>query len=141
MEKILIVEDQKWPLRALESAVQKIGPKYLPEMNYDVARCFNDARKMIQGGYDIVLLDHMMPLENITDLEETNFEKFTSSLESIGYSLINEIKGVNAKTIIVGTSSLSELELSDSPNPDYIISKKRQNVEGDLNKIFAEIFL
>ena len=129
MKKILIVEDQSGPLEALESAVKRVAPKYFPELHCDTARCYEDAQRMIQDSYDqdsydIVLLDHRMPIKNTGDLEDTDFQAFSNSLRNAGYSLIDEIKRHNSRTVVIGTSSLPQSELGRQSSPDYTMSKQ-----------------
>lgn len=137
--KILIVEDQNGPLEALEFAVRKISPAYFSQFHYDTARCYEDAQRMIQNNYDIVLLDHVMPIKNAGDIEDADFDSFRKSLRPVGYSLINEIKRQNPRTVVIGTSSLSASELRYYPTPDYMMSKMWNEAERDLDKILSEI--
>ena len=139
MAKVLIVEDQRDPLKAQESAVENVGKLYCPDLRYDVARCYIDAEAMIPRGYDIVLLDHRMPIKNMGDLENTDFKQYCRSLENIGYALIDKIKRVNPQTVVIGTSSLSEQELREQPAPDYVMSKMYGTAENDLDKILSEV--
>ena len=126
--ELLIVEDQKWPLRALETAVSKI----LPSARYDIARCYVDAESQIrQNQYDMILLDHRMPHEDQGDLETRDRNAFSDILEEIGYGLIPMIRERNPDTRIVGTSSLSHL--GNAPQPDYVISKL--DAVSDLGKV------
>jgi CheY-like chemotaxis protein len=137
--KILIVEDQNGPLEALEFAVKTVFPVYSTEFHYDTARCYEDAQKMLPNGYDIVLLDHVMPIKDIGDLEETDFDSFRKSLRQVGYSLIDKIKRQNSQTVVIGTSSLSALELRNHPAPNYVMSKMWNESERDLDRILSEI--
>jgi CheY-like chemotaxis protein len=139
MIKILIVEDQSGPLEALEFAVKTVFPRYSTEFHYDTARCYEDAQRMIPNRYDIVLLDHQMPIGNVGTLEDTDFDSFTRSLRPVGYSLINEIKEQNPQTVVIGTSSLSTSELRQYPAPDYVMSKMWNQSEGDLDNILSRI--
>jgi len=97
--KILIVEDQKGPLETLEFTVNKVMPTYFfdfTQNDYDVAKCYNDAQRRISDqDYELVLLDNRIPYEDQGDLEDVNMNKFSASLENIGYSLIPIIKRRN----------------------------------------------
>ena len=139
MTKLLIVEDQSGPLEALEFAVKTVFPTYFTKFHYDTARCYEDAQGMISNRYDFILLDHQMPIRNVGNLEDTDFDSFSKSLRPVGYSLISEIKRYNPQTVIVGTSSLSLLELNDQPAPDYVMNKMWNEAERDLNRILSEI--
>ena len=139
MVKILIVEDQSGPLEALEFAVKKVFPAYSTEFHYDIARCYEDAQRMLPNQYDIVLLDHKMPISNVGNLEDTDFDSFIRYLRPVGYFLINEIKEQNPQTVVIGTSSLSASELKQHPTPDYVMSKMWNESERDLDKILSEI--
>ena len=139
MVKILIVDDQSGPLEALEFAVKTVFPVYYTEFHYDTARCYEDAQKMISNRYDIVLLDHQMPIRNVGNLEDTDFDSFSKSLRPVGYSLINEIKEQNPQTVVIGTSSLSASELRQYPIPDYVMSKMWNKSERDLDNILSQI--
>ena len=80
-----------------------------------------------------------MPYEDMGDLEETDFDKFSSSLKNIGYSLISKIMEINPNTIIIGTSSLSKSELRNFPTPDYTMSKTLGEAEKDLEDILNQV--
>ena len=132
--KLLIVEDQSFPLEALEAAVKSVGFG-----QYDVARCYADAERRIQHDkYDLVLLDHRMPRE-IVCTEEDDFDRFSASLENIGYGLIPSIKQRNPSAVVVGTSSLKPHETYGFPQPDYTISKRFSQVGKDLEAVLAKI--
>ncbi|MBI2147064.1 response regulator [Candidatus Woesearchaeota archaeon] len=139
MVNILIVEDQSGPLEALEFAVKTVFPTYSQEFHYDTARCYEDAQKMISNRYDFVLLDHQMPIRNVGNLEDTDFDSFTRSLKPVGYSLIDKIKEQNPKTVVIGTSSRSSSELKGQPAPDYVMSKIWNTSERDLDNILSKI--
>ena len=54
--KTIIIEDQQYPLEALERAVKAVGIS-----QYDVAHHYVQARNFIlKNTYDLVLLDHRM---------------------------------------------------------------------------------
>ncbi len=141
--KLLIVEDQSGPLEALVFAVNKVMPAHYTDFSkggYDVARCYADAEKRIsENDYQLVLLDHRIPYEDQGDLERTDFGRFCSSLENIGYTLIPVIKGRNPNTVIIGTSSLSKGELRGLPTPDYTMSKMWGDAETDLEDRLGQI--
>jgi hypothetical protein len=141
--ELLIVEDQDGPLRALEFAVNKVMPSHYADFSkssYDVVRCYADAQKRIlENDYQMVLLDNRMPYEDQGDLEETDFDKFCSSLENIGYGLIPLIRERNPQAIVVGTSSLSARELRDHPSPDYTMTKMWGDAERDLEDRLNQI--
>ncbi|MBI4170270.1 MAG: hypothetical protein HY514_01130 [Candidatus Aenigmarchaeota archaeon] len=143
MSKILIVEDQSRPLEALEFAVNKVMPAHyagFSKGDYDVARCYADTKRRIsESNYQMVLLDNRMPYEDQGDLERTDFDRFCSSLENIGYALIPVIKEKNPNTVIVGTSSLSKGELRGLPTPDYTMSKMWGDAETDLESVLNKI--
>jgi|SRR3989344_942625 len=139
MKKILIVEDQSGPLEALEFAVRKVFPAYFPQFHHDLVQCHEDAQRLIRSGYDIILLDHIMPLKNMGNLEDIDFELFSKSLKPVGYSLINDIREQNPQTIVIGTSSLTASELRMQPPPDYVMSKQWNQAEKDLVRILAEV--
>lgn len=137
--KLLLVEDQRMPLKTLGWAVAKVCPKYFPEMSIDVARCYDDAKERIgREQYAVVLLDHRMPRKDIGDLEETDPAGFSASLENIGYSLILYIKEQCPTAVIIGTSSLSSEELRNMPAPDYTINKTFSEAKLGLEKILGE---
>ena len=80
-----------------------------------------------------------MPIRNVGNLEDTDFDSFTRFLRPVGYSLINEIKEQNPQTVVIGTSSLSASELRNPPVPDYVMSKMWNESERDLDRILSEI--
>jgi len=121
--KLLLVEDQGPPLRALEGAIKAILPKYcsgFSPQDYDVARCYAKAEELISShSYDLILLDHRMPCQDTGELETEDFNAFCSRLENIGYGLIPLIKEKSPSAVIIGTSSLSAGELRRFSQPDY----------------------
>lgn len=125
--KLLIVEDQSPPLRALEGAIKAILPKYCPgfsPQDYDVARCYSQAEGLISShSYDLILLDHRMPCEATGNLEQEDFQAFCDKLENIGYGLIPLIKEKSPSAVIIGTSSLSAGEMRRFPLPEYQLDK------------------
>lgn len=139
--KVLIVEDQTYPLEFLEYAVIKVLPKYFEHFDSDVAKFFDDAKEKIDKvNYGFVLLDHRMPRKDVGNLENTDFDAFSGSLENIGYSLVDVIKSKNRETIIIGTSSLPKSALKNDPTPDYFIRKSSRNdAEHDLDVIVSRI--
>lgn len=141
--KVLIVEDQVYPLEFLEDAVNKVMPRYFEDFGYDIARCFDDAKERISNvNYNIVLLDNRMPKKDVGDLESKDFDAFSDSLKDIGYSLVSTIKGKNFKTAVIGTSSLPESRLRNFPSPDYFVRKtSKKDAEHDLDVILSRIKL
>ena len=131
--KVLIVEDQKYPLESLEWAVKKFFA------SYSIAKSYNQASELIERDeFDVVFLDNRMPLEDQGDLEERDMRKFSESLENIGYTLIPMIKSRNPKVIVIGTSSMSKNELNGMPFPDYKMSKMWGDAERDLEAILRK---
>jgi len=140
IKRILIVEDQVGPLDALEKAVEKIGPEYFGKYECHTARWYTQAEdKINQTSYDLVLLDHRMPYDDprSTEDDEDMGDKFFSTLKNIGYELIDKIKEKDSRTIVVGTSSLSERDTGSFTNPDYIMRKFCGAAEEDLEKILT----
>jgi len=144
MKQILIVEDQKSPVKALEDAVDSVMPRYIPSyssQNRETVRCYSEARdKLANNEYLIVLLDHRMPIQNTGNLEKENFDLFSAQLANIGYSLIPVIQQKSPDTIVIGTSSLTRHERKDFPSPQYQISKMYGEAERDLNTILYEVW-
>lgn len=142
-KKILIVEDQRYPLQALKYAVSKMMPRYYEEFtkaDYEVAKCYSSAKEKISSNkYWTVLLDNRMPYLDQGNLEDRDMERFSASLEEIGYNLIPLIKSRNPKTIVIGTSSLSQRDLRGSPTPDFTMSKMWGDAEKDLDRILKNI--
>ncbi|MBI2631696.1 hypothetical protein HYW75_01715 [Candidatus Pacearchaeota archaeon] len=140
MTKILIIEDQKGPLMALEYALNEIAQNYLPNLTQDVARCYNEGEAMIKTrGYDLVLLDNRMSYENQVELEKRDFRQFCSKLEDIGYNLIPFIRKTSPTTIVIGTSSMSDDELRRFERPDFIMRKSWGDAAVDLESILKQI--
>lgn len=134
--KFLIVEDQKYPRSALKTAVMMIDSSY----SLDFSTNYSDARdKISSNSYDVVLLDHRMPMNDVGDLESKDMKAFSASLENIGYSLIPVIESRNPRTIIIGTSSLSKKELGELLSPDFTIRKTFDEAKDDLEKILQEV--
>ncbi|MBU2561263.1 MAG: response regulator [Nanoarchaeota archaeon] len=132
---ILIVEDQRLPLKALELAVKRT----MPGEQYDVARCYSDAEQQIaRNSYSLVLLDHRMPRDMVCT-EEEDFDRFSESLENIGYGLIPAIRARNPAATVVGTSSLGEQELAGFPQPDYCMGKTFGQAAKELEAILQKI--
>jgi CheY-like chemotaxis protein len=141
--KILIVEDQRNCVEALEYAVNSVSPGFFPDFqkgDFDIARCYQEAEEKIQGNaYGVVLLDNRMPYENQVELEKKDFDGFCATLENIGYSLIPKIKERNPKTVVIGTSSLSGEELGRFPEPDFSMRKRFEESKTDLEGIFRQV--
>jgi CheY-like chemotaxis protein len=141
--KILIVEDQKYPLEALEFAVGKVMPRHFEgftKNDYDVARCYSKAEEQVgKANYDMILLDNRMPYEDQGDLEDKDFSRFSANLENTGYRLIPLIKSKNPKTTVIGTSSMSKGELRGLPAPDFTMRKMWGEAEEDLETILKQL--
>jgi CheY-like chemotaxis protein len=141
--KILIIEDQSATLEALENAVNTVIPKFKPDYQirqYDVARCYNDAESKInQNQYDLILLDHRLPMNDMGNLEDTDFDAFCDSLENLGYRLILKIKEKSPDCVVIGTSSLSKGELRGMLSPDFKMSKMWGDAEADLENILRQV--
>lgn len=135
--KLLIVEDQKYALMALERAVKKVMLSRCSGLSYDVARCYQQAEELISTcNYDLVLLDHRMPYEHPGNLEEEDPARFSESLHDIGYGLLGKIKEKNPATIVIGTSS--QREIKGFLELDYQIDKAQ--AREDLERIAIEFF-
>ena len=138
--RILIVEDQKWTLKALENAVEKVIPKFYSSHTCDVAKSYNEVIGAMGNRYDLILLDHMMPIDNVGDLEDRDMYAFSETLRGIGYSLISVIYEVIGRdTVIIGTSSLDADELRNEEKPMYTMSKMWNEAEKDLERILTNI--
>tara|TARA_Y100000310_G_scaffold319609_1_gene375071 strand:+ start:377 stop:802 length:426 start_codon:yes stop_codon:yes gene_type:complete len=136
--KILIVEDQHYPFELLSMVVKTLAENLFSSFSIDVARYFNDAKQKIERNeYNIILLDHRMPRTDVGNLEDEDFQRFSNSLQNIGYSLIPLIREKNPKCVIIGTSSLRS-ELESFPNPDHKIDKS-YDPESELSPIFQSI--
>lgn len=150
---VLVIEDQSGPLQNLSYAIRRAvleetgklkssgNPQQdLEERGIHVARSYNEAERAVQNSaYQIVLLDHRLPYQNQGDLENTDFDAFSRSLENIGYSLIPMIKQKSPQSTIIGTSSLSEDELRRFQKPDYQINKNSLDLDEDLAEILSQI--
>lgn len=106
---------------------------------FTITKCFNDAKKEVEKkSYDMVFLDHRLPYNDLGNLEDVDFDKFSESLEYIGYKLIETIKRKNPNTIIVGTSSEKNRAVQCG-TPDFNITKQdKKVVVKDLEKITQE---
>jgi CheY-like chemotaxis protein len=141
MARILIVEDQELTLELLEFAVKKLLPKYFEEgSKYDVAKWYAQAEELIRKNrYDIVILDHRMPRTDPGCTDASDFNRFSATLQNIGYGLIDLIRETNPSAVIIGTSSLNPDELRHTPKPDYLITKSWGEAGQDLERIFKSI--
>jgi hypothetical protein len=66
-------------------------------------------------------------------------KRFSESLEEIGYNLIPLIKSRNPKTIVIGTSSLSQKELRGLSAPNFKMSKSFIGTQEELESILKNI--
>ena len=132
MNRILIVEDQRNPLLVLRQAVKRV----IPAWQCDVASCYADAKEAVRNNYNVVLLDHRMPIDNVGNLEREDFNAFSDACQGCGYKLIPEIERVNPETLVIGTSSLSDFE--GIKHPEYHVRKDWDNAEADLAGILSE---
>ncbi|MEK6920967.1 MAG: hypothetical protein AABX82_03735 [Nanoarchaeota archaeon] len=125
--EFLIVEDNSFILRELKEEVMKIMKRNDP--SFSVERCvsaqsYNDARRFIDGkSYEVILLDHRMPVENAVELEKDYLE-YNKRLRNIGYSLIPMIRArerstADISTAIIGTSSFSDAAIREDLGPQY----------------------
>ncbi len=141
--KVLIVEDQSGPLWNLQRAVNEVVPRFYSDFEKDgadVAQSYWGARNFLDGTpYNIILLDHRIPYDDLGDLEDRDFHEFCQRLENIGYSLIPRIRGRCGSTTIIGTSSLSAEELHEFPKPDFTVKKIDENLPEQLSKILLEL--
>ena len=140
--RILIVEDQEAPREALEYAVDTVVPRYdiayAPESR-KTATCYSEASELITlNHYDLILLDHRMPIRPTGNLERDNFDLFSAQLVNVGYGLIPLILQKNPEVILIGTSSLSRHERADVASPRYAMSKMWGEAERDLDRIIKE---
>jgi CheY-like chemotaxis protein len=125
--QILIVEDQKYPLEALEYAVTKLAtmPEY-SNLRYDVAKSYTGAiDALAQTEYDVVLLDNRLPRFDVGNLEDTDMVAFCDTLENIGYTLLPFIQKGLPNALVIGTSSMNERELKEHnlQKPKYSLDK------------------
>ena len=133
--KTLIVEDMDGPLETLNIAIRlrvlgehklKLSgnnQRELEERGIDVARTFEEARGYVENSlYDLVLLDHNLPLRD------------GLSAEDVGYSLIPQIRERNPSTYIVGTSSNDRLP-SDLI-PDCSLDKSGITTDEDIKRVY-----
>jgi CheY-like chemotaxis protein len=143
-KKILVVEDQSGPRMALQCAIKQVVPGHWPgfdeKRDVDYKACYVDAQDAVnQGSYNLILLDHRMPYENVGDLERTDFDRFCKTLGNMGYGLIPEIRARSPRTIIIGTSSLSSDELREFQKPDFTMRKMYDKSDEDLERILRQI--
>ncbi|RME77471.1 hypothetical protein D6774_04280, partial [Candidatus Woesearchaeota archaeon] len=114
---ILIVEDQCFEV--LEEAVHAVAPNHFSEHTCDLAKTYVEARQTLcEKQYDIILLDHRLPLETLGEYPE-----------NIGYSLIPSIKEQHPCTLIIGTSSLTASALRGAAQPDERLPSKLSTQE------------
>lgn len=140
--KILVLEDQKYPLESLQIAINEVFPEFFPDakLELDIASSYNGAILLINANqYDFAFIDHRIPWNDLGNMEDEDFKRFSSLLEEVGYELIDEVKKTSPNVVVIGTSSLSEGELRRFPQPDYKISKGWDEAEGDLSRVLSEI--
>jgi CheY-like chemotaxis protein len=131
--QILLIEDQKYPLEALEYVVTKLAtmPEY-SHLRYDVAKSYTAAvDALAQTEYDVVLLDNKLPRYDVGNLEDTNMRAFCDTLEYIGYTLVPFIQQGLPNALVIGTSSMTddELKAHNLQKPTYSLDK--QNLYDD----------
>ncbi len=125
IEKILVIEDQKGPIGAIQYALSKsLPPLNLdPEVRY--VTNYADAAKEIASDqrFDLILLDHRMPKVDLGDLEDRDMRAFSDNLADIGYNLIPVIRTQQPQSIIIGTSSMRDEIKGLNQMPDENIVK------------------
>ncbi len=138
MNKILLVEHNSQALQALEYALKQVSPRYLGNGSFDVARCFYDAqRKINEHCYGLVILSDRIPKNDSGDLADTHFRDYPVELETIGYSLIPQIRSRKTNAIIIGTTLLPDpMGISMA---DYFIRNTRAEAECDLDSILSRL--
>jgi len=94
IKNILVVEDQRAPLEAIEFALKDSLPALRIEARISFVINFDAAKLAIESGeeFQLILLDHRMPRRDVGNLEEEDFSKFSKRLEDIGYGLIPLIR-------------------------------------------------
>ena len=122
---ILVVEDQSNPREAFEYAFENAGDLVPQDTTVLYVNSFAGTKAAIEDPnitLDVIFLDHRLPPTDPGELEETDFNAFSASLQNSGYSLIPEIRERHPKAVIVGTSSMRE-EISGMPRPDHTLDK------------------
>ena len=142
LRNTLIVEDQSGQREALEYALDTVVPRYnsayTPTCRKN-ATCYSEASAMIEReSYDLILLDHRMPIQPTGTLEKDNFDLFSAQLTNVGYHLIPKIQKKCPQTLIIGTSSLSRQELREFPAPPQTISKMWGEAEQELDAVLKK---
>jgi CheY-like chemotaxis protein len=137
--RILIVEDQKWPLKNIEDALKK----HVTNFEHEVAYWYTQAEEMIRSGceYDVILLDHRMPYDKPDCTEDGDFNRFCDQLRNIGYGLVSVIRDCLPKAIVIGTSSLSQDEIR---HHGYSLPEKtieKLEARNEIPRVFAELNL
>jgi CheY-like chemotaxis protein len=137
--KVLVIEDQSGPLDAIKFAVKRdFSKKY--DVDLHVAQWYSDAEQKIkQEKYDLIFLDHRMPYNKPPCSEDEDMDKFSASLQEIGYGLMQDIQTHNSNAVIVGTSSLSPSELRRFSSPDLKLVKYKAYDDGSLEHVVKEI--
>lgn len=106
--RVLIIEDAELPLEYMAEVLCGMGH------TVHAAPWMTRAREMLsRGGYDLVLLDHRLPIGRY------------DQDEPVGYGLIDEISRTNPAAVIVGTSSLTadEVRRSGYTLPSTVMDK------------------
>jgi len=141
--RVLVVEDQKYPLEAIQGAVNRVFPQNysgFAKNGFDSAKFYDGAKHLVDGSsYDFVFLDHRMPRTDVGDLEETDMDAFSGSLEGIGYGLISAIRGKNPNAVVIGTSSMDDGELRRYGTLDFKLDKSSSGIFDDLRAILAKV--
>jgi CheY-like chemotaxis protein len=133
--KVLIIEDQELPLEFMSEVLVGQG------VVCTVAKWYSQAESMIcsEERYDIVFLDHRMPLTDPDCTDKSDFNRFCDQLHNIGYRLVAIIRERQPQAVIVGTSSLQprEIHASGCIPPDRRIDKT--NPWEEIPRILGEI--
>jgi len=81
----------------------------MPKEDITRARWYTEAEKrIIDGFYDIIFLDHRMPYDDPGYTDMDDYAAFSKILENIGYGLMPMLQEHQPQAIIIGTSSLEK---------------------------------
>lgn len=133
--KALVIEDQEYPWMFLEEALERDCG--IPAENITRARWYAEADEMLRAGqYDVILVDHRMPYEDPGCTDSSDFNRFSKTLDGIGYGLLRVIAEFQPSALVIGTSSLSSHELGNFPVPERTVDKNK--LPGPLPELIRE---
>ncbi len=122
--RILVIEDQEMNWDLYETILAR--KCRISKEDITRARWYTEAeRRIIDGFYDLVFLDHRMPYDDPGYTDTDDYAAFSKILDNIGYGLMPMIQEHQPQAVVIGTSSLDRDDIGQYPIPDRRLNKAK----------------